>query len=197
MHGHLWHLHLLLCEAGVGEEFHVKVGKVMDILAERNIRHRKLSRQEVDEYLHRFMAFQFKKGPFSMRNFKSTDEYLNMGDRIVKSVNLVDVDVINLPTFVRPYLSTSVNGYHIATDLFAEIFFVVNRHDKRYGTKKELALWAKTDDKLGQYGYVTPKVEVKADMQRYNTMEVMKSQLPVVMPTFDFICKHIFKEEQS
>ena len=101
------------------QEFHVKVGKVMDILAERNIRHRKLSRQEVDEYLHRFMAFQFKKGPFSMRNFKSTDEYLNMGDRIVKSVNLVDVDVINLPTFVRPYLSTSVNGYHIATDLFA------------------------------------------------------------------------------
>ena len=101
------------------QEFHVKVGKVMDILAERNIRHRKLNRQEVDEYLHRFMAFQFKKGPFSMRNFKSTDEYLNMGDRIVKSVNLVDVDVINLPTFVRPYLSTSINGYHIATDLFA------------------------------------------------------------------------------
>ena len=27
--------------------------------------------------------------------------------------------MINLPTFVRPYLSTSVNGYHIATDLFA------------------------------------------------------------------------------
>ena len=101
------------------QEFHVKVDKVMDILKERNIRHRKLNRQEVDEYLHRFMAFQFKSGPFSMRNFKSTDEYLNMGDRIVKSVNLVDVDVINLPTFVRPYLSTSVNGYHIATDLFA------------------------------------------------------------------------------
>ena len=101
------------------QDFHVKVSKVMDILSERNIRHRKLNRQEVDEYLHRFMAFQFKKGPFSMKNFKSTDEYLNLGDRVVKSVNLVDVDVINLPTFVRPYLSTSVNGYHIATDLFA------------------------------------------------------------------------------
>jgi len=101
------------------QDFHVKVSKVMDILSERNIRHRKLNRQEVDEYLHRFMAFQFRKGPFSMKNFKSTDEYLNLGDRVVKSVNLVDVDVINLPTFVRPYLSTTVNGYHIATDLFA------------------------------------------------------------------------------
>ena len=75
-------------------------------------------------------------------------------------------------------------------------FFVVNRHDKRYGTQKELNLWAKTDDKLGQYGLVTPKVEIKADMQRYNTMEVMKNQLPVVQPTFVFICKHIFGEEQ-
>ena len=75
-------------------------------------------------------------------------------------------------------------------------FFVVNRHDKRYGTQKELNLWAKTDEKLGQYGLVTPKVEIKADMQRYNTMEVMKNQLPVVQPTFDYICKHIFGEEK-
>ena len=52
-----------------------------------------------------------------MRNFKSTDEYLNLGDHVVKSVNLVDVDVINLPTYMRPYLSVPVNGYDIATDL--------------------------------------------------------------------------------
>ena len=100
-------------------DFHVKVSKVVDILTERGIRHHKLNRQEVDEYLHRFMAFQFKKGPFAMRNFKSGDEYLNLGDRILKSINLVDVDVINLPTFVRPFLPVSVNGYQIATDLLA------------------------------------------------------------------------------
>ena len=98
-------------------EFHVKVSKVVDILKERNIRYHKLSRDEVDEYLHRFMAFQFRKGAFPMRNFKSTDEYLNLGDHVVKSVNLVDVDVINLPTYMRPYLSVPVNGYDIATDL--------------------------------------------------------------------------------
>ena len=98
-------------------EFHVKVSKVVDILKERNIKYHKLSRDEVDEYLHRFMAFQFRKGAFPMRNFKSTDEYLNLGDHVVKSVNLVDVDVINLPTYMRPYLSVPVNGFDIATDL--------------------------------------------------------------------------------
>ena len=45
-------------------EFHVKVSKVVDILKERNIKYHKLSRDEVDEYLHRFMAFQFRKGAF-------------------------------------------------------------------------------------------------------------------------------------
>ena len=100
-------------------DFHTKVSKVADILSERGIRFRKLNRDEVDEYLHRFMAFQFRKGPFAMRNFKCGDEYLNMGDRVVKSVNLVDVDVINLPSFVRPFLNTSVNGCRIATDLLA------------------------------------------------------------------------------
>ena len=98
-------------------DFHVKVSKVVDILKERRIWHHKLSRDEVDEYLHRFMAFQFRKGAFPMRNFKSTDEYLNLGDHVVKSVNLVDVDVINLPTYMKPYLSVPVNGFDIATDL--------------------------------------------------------------------------------
>ncbi len=98
-------------------EFHIKVSKVVDILKERNIWYHKLSREEVDEYLHRFMAFQFKKGSFPMRNFKCTDEYLNLGDHVVKSINLVDVDVINLPTYVKPYLTMPVNGYDIATDL--------------------------------------------------------------------------------
>ena len=100
-------------------DFHVKVGKVTDILAERGISHRKLDRSEVDEYLHRFMAFQFRKGPFAMRNFKSGDEYLNMGDRVLKSVNLVDVDVINLPSYLKPYQTTQVNGYRIATDVLS------------------------------------------------------------------------------
>ena len=52
-------------------DFHTKVSKVMDILKERGIWHRKLTKDEVNEYLHRFMAFHFKDGPFSMQSFKA------------------------------------------------------------------------------------------------------------------------------
>ena len=61
-------------------DFHSKVSKVSDILKEKNIKHRKLTKEEVNEYCHRFMAFQFRHGPFSMTNFKASDEYLKIGD---------------------------------------------------------------------------------------------------------------------
>lgn len=99
--------------------FHSKVSKVDDILSEKKIKHRKLTKAEVNEYCHRFMAFQFRHGAFSMTNFKASDEYLRIGDRVVRSYPLVDIDEINLPTMVKPYTQMSINGYGIATDLLA------------------------------------------------------------------------------
>lgn len=100
-------------------DFHSKVSKVDDILSDKGIRHEKLDKREVYEYLHRFMAFHFRHGPFSMTNFKVSDEYLRTGDRIIRSYPLVDIDEINLPSVVRPYSQMNVNGYGIATDVFS------------------------------------------------------------------------------
>lgn len=100
-------------------EFHSKISKVDDILTERNIRHRKLTKGEAEEYCHRFMAFQFRHGPFSMTNFKASDEYLKTGNRVIRSFPLVDIDEISLPSVVKPYMRTNINGYPIATDLFS------------------------------------------------------------------------------
>lgn len=100
-------------------EFHSKISKVDDILTERNIRHRKLTKGEVEEYCHRFMAFQFRHGPFSMTNFKASDEYLKTGNRVIRSFPLVDIDEISLPSVVKPYTRTNINDYPIATDLFS------------------------------------------------------------------------------
>lgn len=100
-------------------DFHTKVSKVDDILTERDIRHHKLSKVEADEYCHRFMAFQFRHGAFSMTNFKASDEYLRTGNRIIRSYPLVDIDEINLPSVIKPYTQTNINGYPIATDLFS------------------------------------------------------------------------------
>ncbi len=99
-------------------DFHTKVKKVCDILSDKNIWHYKLNKVDVSDYLHRFMAFNFREGAYSVSNFKASDEYLTIGDRAVRSFSLVDVDIIDMPSVIKPYLPVPVNGYNIATDLF-------------------------------------------------------------------------------
>ena len=108
--------------------FHVKVSKVIDILKEHEIRYHKLNKEEVNEYLHRYMACNFRKGSFAMQNFKASDESLRMGADTVKSFSLVDVDEIDLPSFIKPYLTVPVNGYTIATDLLAFLAEIPDTH---------------------------------------------------------------------
>lgn len=101
------------------ETFFAKIAKITDCLKERGIAFRKLDKAEVNEYLHRFMAFTFREGAFSMTNFKASDEYLRTGDRIIRSFPLVDIDEINLPSFIRPYQQSNINGYNVATDVLS------------------------------------------------------------------------------
>lgn len=61
----------------------------------------------------------FKPHPFSLNNMMVTDEYIKAGDRAIKSFSLVNIDTIDLPTFIRPFNTMHVNGFNIATDLLS------------------------------------------------------------------------------
>jgi chromosome partitioning protein len=78
--------------------------------------------------------------------------------------------------------------------MVTKIFFVVNKHDKRYGTEREKKLWEDTDAQWAKYGIVTPKIEQRVEMQRYNTMGLMDTQKAIVTPAFDCIYDNIFGE---
>ena len=100
-------------------DFLAKVQKIENIFEEKGLPYHRLVKQEIDEYLHRFMAFDFRKGAFGMTNFKSSDEYLKIGDRTVKCFSLVDIDTIDLPTLIHPVKTQAVNGYSVCTDLMS------------------------------------------------------------------------------
>ena len=100
-------------------DFHSKVSKVINILAEKNISSHKLNKKEVAEYVHRFLAFDFKPQPFSMNNMTVTDEYIKTGGRAIKSFSIVNIDTIDLPSYIRPFNTLPVNGSSIATDLLS------------------------------------------------------------------------------
>ena len=101
------------------KEFLSRVDKVCDILKSAHIPHARLTRKEIDEYLHRYVAFSFGDGAFSMTNIKGTDEFLKVGDYAIKCMPLVNVDDVALPSFIKPYATVSTNGFHTPTDLMS------------------------------------------------------------------------------
>ena len=101
------------------EDFLLKVEKVENILTDGNLKQKKMGKASIKEYVHRFMAMNFKEGSFSMTNFKCSDEFLKTGDKIIKSFSVVDIDEVNTPSFLKPFHSMKVNGEDVSTDLFA------------------------------------------------------------------------------
>lgn len=98
------------------EEFFVKVGKVKELLKENRIPCRCLEKEEVNEFLHRFMCMDFSHDGFAMNNFKASDEYLRIGDKCIKNFQLVDIDHVDLPSSLKPYKTEMINGHAMTAD---------------------------------------------------------------------------------
>lgn len=79
----------------------------------------------------------------------------------------------------------------------AQLFLVDNSHDKRFGKKEELELWRMTAKRFSEYGLITPIVEYRAEMRRYTTLYLMKTQEVIISPAFDFVYNHIFIKEEN
>lgn len=101
------------------KDFHTKIDKVLSILQERGIPYSKLDKEEVHEYLYRFLAMRFKRGEYCVSNIKSSDEMLKMGDQAIKSYSLINIDEVDLPNYIKPSQQMNVNGANIVGDLFA------------------------------------------------------------------------------
>lgn len=101
------------------ENFHVKIQKVEDILSEKKIEYKKLTKKDIEEYIHRYMAFTFKKGPFSLNNFKASDEELKIGKKTLKCFSVVDIDEVSVPSEIRPFVDKTINGASMPMDIVA------------------------------------------------------------------------------
>ncbi len=86
------------------KEFHQKIEKIKDLFSSRKYIFKLLNKKEVEEYLYRYLAIEFQKENFSLDNIKVTDTSMNMGDKQLRCMSLVDVDVVNLPSEVTPFI---------------------------------------------------------------------------------------------
>ena len=81
-------------------------------------------------------------------------------------------------------------------DMNPEIILVPNRIDTRIGTKAELSTWSATDSLLAGFGKIVKSIRALADIQRYNTLQLLPSQKKAVEPTFKAINKIIYSKSK-
>ncbi|MDE6542980.1 MAG: ParA family protein [Muribaculaceae bacterium] len=79
----------------------------------------------------------------------------------------------------------------------AQLILIPNKQDPRVGKRDELVLWEETREAFSNYGKVTPKITVRADMERFSTISDLDNQLEIVSPAFDVIFKEIFGTTES
>ena len=128
-------------------DFLVKIRKVHDQLRDAGVQVRFLNRQEVNEYVDRYFAMNFRDKVVSMTNFKVDDECISMGDKRCKVYSLVDVDNVSLPSVIHPYTNVEVNNSSMPMDLVSVVSGIPNTEAVVYNQmifipnqKRELAL---------------------------------------------------------
>ena len=85
------------------EDFWNKVQKIRDLLSQKKINYHMLNAEEIIEYLHRYLGVSFRRGAFSYSNFKTMDNYVQIGDRSFRIINVVDIDEVVMPAKVCPF----------------------------------------------------------------------------------------------
>jgi chromosome partitioning protein len=177
-------------------------------------------RRKADLQKYKDVTIPYNIQPFDIANAKNVQ---NLMTNLRKMQGIILIDAPGnltqqglIPIFANSdyiicpfqYEVTSINAtatfisfiYKIRTQLskdVAQLFLVDNSHDKRFGKREELELWRMTAKRFSEYGLITPMVEYRAEMRRYTTLYLMKTQEVIISPAFDFIYNHIFIKEEN
>jgi energy-coupling factor transporter ATP-binding protein EcfA2 len=84
-------------------EFWTKIQKIQDILIAEKVPFKILNAGEITEHLHRYLAVSFRRGAFSFENFTHRNGHIECGERLIKMVDMVDIDEVQLPMRIKPY----------------------------------------------------------------------------------------------
>ncbi len=91
------------------KELRDKCQKVYMLLKQSDCEPQFLFEKDFEYYISGVLSMQFSDTPV-FNNIKSTNEYLQIGNRFVKNISYVDVENIDLPSEIEPYSILGGNG---------------------------------------------------------------------------------------
>jgi type IV secretory pathway VirB4 component len=100
-------------------DFEQNIGKLEDLLKRNSLSPKILTRNEIDLYVKRILSMNFSTNNVSLNNMRATDVEIQMGDKAVRSIPLVNIDTIDLPEKVSTHIERNdkdtLKGFPIDT----------------------------------------------------------------------------------
>lgn len=96
-------------------DFSSKVTKVIDLLHQNGLEPVLLKEKEINTLIKRILAMDFSSAHISLNNLKAKADGLEIGEKQIKSISLIDIDAIDLPmslgTFKEKTDGQAFNGF--------------------------------------------------------------------------------------
>ena len=105
------------------KELRDKCQKVFMLLKQSDCEPQFLFEKDFEYYISGVLSMKFSEVP-TFDNIKSTNEYLQIGNRFVKNISYVDVENIDLPSEIEPYSILGGNG--AASETAVDNFTFIN-----------------------------------------------------------------------
>ncbi|WP_158826946.1 TraG family conjugative transposon ATPase [Mucilaginibacter lacusdianchii] len=84
-------------------DFKQAVLKTHDLLSDAGLKPELLGEQDIGQYVRRILGMSFSDATIALDNVLSLDGELRMGQRSIRSISLIDTDLIDLPEQVSTY----------------------------------------------------------------------------------------------
>lgn len=101
------------------KDFLDRIDKVKDLLNGSYWNPHILSREELEAFLYRYFAINFREESFSMDNIKATEHCLISSGKTIKSTSLINIDEMDMPSQIYPLCVSDLNGSDFCEDLFS------------------------------------------------------------------------------
>jgi len=86
------------------QDFISNIAKVSELLKGASLSPALLDRSKIERYISRMLAMDFSSEHFSLNNFRAGDDQIGMGANSVRCMSLINIDSIDMPESVAPFL---------------------------------------------------------------------------------------------
>lgn len=90
-------------------EFKQSIGKVIDILQSAGTQPTLLREKEMDLLIQRVLSMDFGSDHVTLNNISPTDTELKIGDRRIRSISLINIDSVDLPSEITTHTQLQDN----------------------------------------------------------------------------------------